>query len=156
LLKASALYFDKLYILDLVKSNIQAGKLDLAKEKRGGVLDRIRNNIIKSIKRQSEWEDFSGDQASELIDGTRILEKEGILKRLEPEEILHKYEREIEEAIRSDLKDPDFVAECKSSGVQRWTLALAKVPGDISNDPNFQPIDNSMSALMGDYTRCQQ
>ena len=152
-LKASALYFDKLYILDPVKSNIQAGRLDLTKEKKGGVLDQIKNNIIKSTKRSSGSENFSGDEASELIDGIRMLERKGILKRIRPEEVLHEYEKEIEDAIRSDLMDPDFVTECRSSGVKRWTLALAKVPPNLRNDEKYKPIEESMRSLMGDFAR---
>lgn len=84
-------------------------------------------------------------------DDVALLEREGILKRVAPEEVLHKHETAIAEAIRADLQDPEFRRLCEVSGrAQRWTLALAKVPEGIRNDPQFQPLDRSMQRLMGE------
>jgi hypothetical protein len=46
-----------------------------------------------------------GDAARDVA----LLEKEGILVRLSPEEVLAKYEQEIAAAIRADLQDPEFI-----------------------------------------------
>jgi len=80
LLKAAALYFDKIYILDPKKANIP------------------------------------GNRIGELAEGIELLEKEKILERVPPEEILHKYEAPITDAIRKDLQDPNFIEVCRSSG----------------------------------------
>lgn len=117
-LKAAALYFDKLYILDPLKAS---------------------------------W-DWIGPsrQDNHLI----MLEQEGILVRVAPEEVLHKYEEAIADAIRADLQDREFLQLCEtSSRAGRWTLALAKVPKEIRDDPRFQPLDRSMQRLMGDVSR---
>jgi hypothetical protein len=118
LLKAAALYFDKLYILDPDKAS---------------------------------WD---GIGQSPLSHDLKLLEMENILVRIAPEDILHKYESIIAESIRADMKDPEFMKLCEQSGrANRWTLALAKVPKDIRNDPEFQPLDRSMQHLMGDVVR---
>ena len=118
LLKAAALYFDKLYILDPEKAS---------------------------------WD---GIGQSPLSHDLKLLEQENILVRIAPEDVLHKYEKIIAESIRSDLEDPEFLKLCEQSGrAGRWTLALAKVPKDIRDDPAFQPLDRSMQHIMGDAAR---
>jgi hypothetical protein len=117
LLKAAALFFDQLYILDPAKAS-------------SGTIG-------------------PGDAALEQ----ELLEREQILVRVSPEEVLHKYEAAITNAIRDDLQDRDFLEMCRRRGGGRWTLALAKVPQEIRNDPQFQPIDQSMRHLMGDVAR---
>ena len=118
LLKAVALYFDKLYILDPLKSS---------------------------------WDNIGQTPATPDIN---LLEKEGILVRVSPEEVFLEYETAIADAIRADLNDTDFLQACDRSGrAGRWTLALAKVPKEIRNDPKFQRLDRSMQRLMGDVAR---
>lgn len=52
------------------------------------------------------------------------------------------------------MEDPEFLNLCERSGrAGRWTLALAKVPKDIREDPAFHPLDRSMQDLMGDVAR---
>lgn len=83
-------------------------------------------------------------------DDILILEKEGILERIAPEEVIHKYEKEISKAIREDMKDLSFRQLCEdkdSNGM--WRLAVEKVPKDIRTDPEFKPIDKSMQRMMG-------
>jgi hypothetical protein len=118
LLKAAALYFDTLYILDPVKAS----------------WDRIG--------------------ATEFTRDLKLLEDEGILVRISPENALKTYKAAIEGAIRADLDDPGFVKLCDQFDTQgRWTLALAKVPENIREDPQFKPLDQSMQYLMGDFSR---
>ncbi len=118
LLKAAALYFDKVYMLDPEKAN--SGTIGIGA-------------IAKDVE---------------------LLEQKGVLVRVAPEEVLSKYEHAIADAIRADLQDPEFVKLCETSGrAQQWTLALAKVPKEIRNDPQYQPLDRSMQRLMGDLPR---
>jgi hypothetical protein len=116
LLKATAVYFDKLYILDPEKAT--GGSIGIGEV----------NNDIK------------------------LLEQKGLLERVAPEEVLHAdtIEHAIAEAVRADVRDTKFIELCESSGrAHYWTLALAKVPHDLRNDPKFQPLDASMKNLLG-------
>lgn len=119
LLKAAALFFDKLYILDPVKASW------------GTTIIGVEN----------------------VAHDLELLEREQILVRVSPEEVLHKYEEAITDAIHEDLQDRDFLEMCHLQGGGRWTLALAKVPKEIRNDPQFQPLDQSMRRVMGDVAR---
>ncbi|MGH7845742.1 MAG: hypothetical protein ACREQW_11310 [Candidatus Binatia bacterium] len=121
LLKAAALYFDKLYILDPEKAS-------------GGTIGAVT-----------------------VVDDVRLLEREGILERIAPEEIVRQYESALAAAIEADLKDREFLQLCQASGkAQFWTLALAKVPRAIRDNPQHQehaarkPQDQAMQRLMGD------
>lgn len=114
MLKAIALYFDNLYILDPLKSSWAAMG--------------------------------SGSYESDL----KLLEDEGILKRIAPEEVMHRYEQSISEAIRTDLGDSEFLNLCNEKSTSTWTLALAKVPAEIRDDPKHHPIDQSMRNILLD------
>lgn len=121
LLKAAALYFDKLYILDPEKAT-------------GGSIG-----------------------IGEVEDDVNLLEKEGILERISPEDILLKYEDAITAAIRVDQNDREFIRLCETSGrAAAWTLALAKIPKEIRNDPKHKeystrkPKDQAMQRFMGE------
>lgn len=112
MLKAIALYFDRLYILDPLKSS---------------------------------WAGIgSGPYENEI----KLLEDEGILVRIAPEEVMHKYEQSIANAIRDDLNDGEFRKLCDETSGGNWTLALAKVPQEIRNDPKYQPTDQSMRNIL--------
>jgi hypothetical protein len=112
LLKAVALYFDKLYILDPVGAS---------------------------------WATIGADLPAR--DAVKLLREANLLTTITPSEVLSRYEKAIEEEIRSDLQDIDFQALCLRDGRQgRWTLALAKVPKQIQQD-------RSMRHLMGDFAR---
>jgi hypothetical protein len=115
LLKAAALYFDKLYILDPAKANFP----------RIGIGDVERD--------------------------VRLLEQEKILERVAPEEVLNKYESAITAAIQRDLNDGGFRKLCAAKGSNLWTLALAKVPKDLRQNPAFQPLDESMKRVLTGY-----
>ncbi|SNQ59674.1 hypothetical protein [Candidatus Methanoperedens nitratireducens] len=118
LLKAAALYFDKLYILDPEKAC------------------------------------WAGIGQNPLSDDLKLLEQENVLERIAPEDVLHKYEKIIAESVRADMKDPEFLKLCEQSGrARRWTLALAKVPKEIRDDAEFNPLDKSMQRIMGDVAR---
>ncbi len=87
--------------------------------------------------------------SGEVERDVELLEQANILERIEPEDVLEQYEDAISEAIRADLRDPEFVELCRSSERQTWTVALAKVPRDIRHDPQFRPKDQAMQRLMG-------
>lgn len=114
LLKAAALYFDTLFILDPLKAS---------------------------------WATIGpGEHETDL----RLLESEGILRRIAPEEVLLRNDKTIADAIERDLADPEFLKLCAEKAGKRWTLALAKVPQAIRRDPRFQPLDQAMRSLMND------
>lgn len=120
LLKAAALYFDKLYILD----------------------------PFKAVSGSNEFND------EPVARDVLLLEKEKILERVSPEEVLGSYERNIAEAIHEDLQDPEFLRVCEQNGDPRkgWLLALAKVPKSIELDESMKkligPIPNSLYSLL--------
>ena len=80
LLKAAALYFDKLYILDPEKAS-------------GGEIGAVT-----------------------VADDIKLLEQEGILERIAPEEIIRQYESALTAAIEGDVKDREFLQLCQTSG----------------------------------------
>jgi len=94
-----------------------------------------------------------GEHAADVA----LLEREQILQRVAPEEVLAAYEKSIADAVYADLGDREFIALCESSGRARgWTLALAKVPKEIREDPQHReyatrkPQDQAMQRLMGE------
>ena len=103
-----------------------------------------------------EKANWAGIGQSPLIHDLNQLEKENILVRIAPEDVLYKYENIIAESIRADLDDPEFLKLCElSNRAERWILALAKVPKDILDDPAFNPLDRSMERFMGNVAREQ-
>jgi hypothetical protein len=89
-----------------------------------------------------------------VMQDMKLLEAEGILVRISPEEVLHKYEQAIANAIRADVRNQEFVGLCETSSTKNaWTLALAKIPKAIRQDEQFQPLDRSMQHLLGDFPR---
>lgn len=79
-------------------------------------------------------------------DAVKLLHEEKILETITPSEVLSRFEKPIADAIRSDLKDLNFLDLCSSQGEGRWTLALAKVPQEIQQDKAIQH-------LLGDFAR---
>jgi hypothetical protein len=77
----------------------------------------------------------------------------GILERVAPEDVVAKYHAAISKAVRDDMKDNEFVQHCLTSEKKYWTIALAKIPKDIRNDPTFQPKDEAMRHLLNDVPR---
>ncbi len=115
LLRAAALYFDKLYILDPVKAS------------------------------------FGRIGAGEVEEDVRLLEDEGILERVSPEEVLAEHESTISAAIQRDLSDVGFQKLCAEKGTGTWTLALAKVPKELREEPAMQPAEQAMKRMMHGY-----
>jgi len=80
----------------------------------------------------------------------QLLQREGILRVVDPASVLQTYESPMAAAIRADLADPAFLQLCQShtqaTGYQRWTLSLAKVPQDLQ-------ADQALRHLLGDFAR---
>lgn len=96
---------------------------------------------------------FGGIGAGPLANELHLLEEAGLLRRVAPEEVLHRYEQAIGDAIRADMQDPAFRQLCQErGGAEQWTLALAKVLQAIRDDPQFKPLDDSMRWLMGELS----
>lgn len=83
-------------------------------------------------------------------DAVILLKDAGLLQVVAPAQVLQKYEQAIAEAIRRDLADREFLDLCSAhaatTGRQRWSLALAKVPKELQSD-------QVMRHLMGDFAR---
>lgn len=102
----------------------------------------------------------AGIGVGEAAADVQLLEQHGILERVAPEEVLLTHEAALADAIRADLADPAFLQLCEASGrASSWTLALAKVPKAIRDDPSHQeygarkPRDQAMQRLMGELPR---
>lgn len=76
-----------------------------------------------------------------------------ILERINPEDVVVKYERAIANAVHDDMKDPEFLDLCRNAENTRWLLSLAKVPKDIRDNPEYQPKDLAMRRLMGELPK---
>ena len=96
-----------------------------------------------------------GIEEPEVAKDVALLEHKDveILERIAPEEVVEKYEPAIAKAVRDDLRDKEFVEHCATSDKDHWTIALAKIPKDIREDPKFQPKDKAMQRLMGEVPR---
>lgn len=96
----------------------------------------------------ASWNTVGADHFAR--DAVKLLKEAGILEIVPPAPVLAKYEAPIADAVRRDLGDSKFLTLCdaqsQSSGKQRWTLSLAKVPDDIQTD-------KKMRYLMGDFAR---
>jgi hypothetical protein len=115
LLQSTALYFDKLYVLDP----------DAAIAGAPG----------------------AGIGPAQIASDAKLLEREGLLERVPPAEVLEKYGDAIARAIHFDLKDEDFIAICRRSGYSSWELALEKVPGALQQEEAMRQL------LKGPYER---
>lgn len=96
-----------------------------------------------------------GIEEPEVAKDVALLEHKdvNILERIAPEVVVEKYEPAIAKAVRDDLRDKEFVEHCATSEKDYWTIALAKIPKDIREDPKFQPKDKAMQRLMGEVPR---
>lgn len=96
----------------------------------------------------ASWDTIGADHITR--DAVRQLKDAGILEIVSPTTVLVKYEKQIADAIRSDMADREFLVLCDAqsriAGKQRWTLSLAKVPQDLQTD-------QTMRHLMGDLAR---
>ena len=94
------------------------------------------------------WDTIGIDSVAD--NAVRSLKEAGILEIVTPAAVLTKYEGQIASAIRRDMDDREFMELCdaqiQSSGRQRWTLSLAKVPQEVVTD-------QAMGHLMGDFAR---
>lgn len=96
----------------------------------------------------ASWDTVGADHIAR--DAVLQLKDAGILEIVTPATVLARYERPIADAIRRDMADREFLDLCdrqsQTTGKQRWTLSLAKVPQDLQTD-------QTMRHLMGDFAR---
>ena len=96
-----------------------------------------------------------GIQDPEVAKDVSLLEHKSIqiVERVAPEDVVEQYESAIAKAVRDDMQDREFMQHCAASDKDYWTIALAKIPKDIRDDPKFQPKDKAMQRLMGEVPR---
>lgn len=96
-----------------------------------------------------------GIQDPEVAKDVALLEHKSvqIVERVAPEDVVEQYESAIAKAVRDDMQDREFIQHCATSAKDYWTIALAKIPKDIRDDPKFQPKDKAMQRLMGEVPR---
>jgi hypothetical protein len=96
----------------------------------------------------ASWDTVGADH--EARQAIKMLSAENILETVTPADVLAKYARSLTETIRQDMGDREFLELCeaqsRTSGKQRWTLSLAKVPLDVQTD-------HAMRDLMGNFAR---
>jgi hypothetical protein len=80
----------------------------------------------------------------------QLLQREGILKIVDPAGVLQTFDGPMAAVIRADLADPAFLQLCQAhaeaTGRHRCTLSLAKVPQDLQ-------ADQALRHLLGDFAR---
>lgn len=100
----------------------------------------------------ASWATVGADHVAR--DAVTLLKEADILEVVTPADVLAKYAGPLNEAIRRDMADREFLelcdAQAKATGKQRWTLSLAKVPQQLQTD---QATDEAMRHLMGDFAR---
>jgi len=93
---------------------------------------------------RASWNGIGVDRNAQQA--VKLLEDNQILETIHPEEVLAKYADSINDAIRLDMQDREFLNLCDSRGGGRWTLSLAKVPRKLQ-------ADKKMRYLMVDFAR---
>jgi len=83
-------------------------------------------------------------------DAILLLKDAGILEIVTPQTVLEQFSSALEESIRQDMVDLEFLNLCETqsqtNNKQRWTLSLAKVPENLQTD-------QAMRHLLGDFAR---
>ena len=133
LLKAAALYFDKIYILDPTKAHSDSiGATP-------GIEDEI--NLL-----QKEGRGFI-----ERIDPTEVFDQTS-------EASLPKsLEDAIVESINADMADPEFHQLCDSkTDRSHWRIALAKIPPSLRSDERFSKKEDAMRNIMRSYVEYRE
>jgi hypothetical protein len=96
----------------------------------------------------ASWDTVGADTPAS--DAVKTLRAAGLLETVTPAAVLADHAAAIAEEVRRDMADAEFLALCdshaKASGKRRWTLALAKLPQDLTTD-------QAMRHLMGDFAR---
>jgi hypothetical protein len=96
----------------------------------------------------ASWDTVGADARAR--DAVQLLVEHGLLETVTPAAVLAEYSGEIAAEVHRDMADAEFLELCDShaatSGKQRWTLALAKLPQDLRTD-------QTMRDLMGDFAR---
>jgi hypothetical protein len=94
--------------------------------------------------RDASWDRVGADPVA--LDEVLLLERHGILERVSPTAVFEQYESAFADAVREDIRDPEFLRLCSEqaqrAGKHTWSLALVKVPDDLL-------ADNQLRELLG-------
>src|SRR5262245_49914972 len=96
----------------------------------------------------ASWATIGADHVAR--EAITLLKDARLLEIVRPADVLAKYAGPINEAVRRDMADREFLSLCEAqsqaTGRQRWTLSLAKVPQQLQTD-------QTMRHLLGDFAR---
>src|SRR4051812_40949894 len=86
--------------------------------------------------RSASWDRIGADPKA--LTEVSLLEQHGLLDRVHPSEVLERYEEPFTDAVREDLRDPEFMGLCNEhaqrAGKHVWSLALEKIPQNLLAD----------------------
>jgi hypothetical protein len=96
----------------------------------------------------ASWDSIGAEY--QVRTAVELLRDAGIVQVVSPADVLARYESELAAYIRHDMGDQAFLDQCdahsRTTGKQRWTLSLAKVPQDLQ-------ADQAMRHLLGNITQ---
>jgi len=96
----------------------------------------------------ASWDTIGADFIAR--DAILLLKEAGILEIVMPQTVLEQFSSALEESIRQDMGDLEFLTLCEThsqaSNKQSWALSLAKVPENLQTD-------QAMRHLLGDFAR---
>ncbi|MFI7059403.1 hypothetical protein ACIBL3_00290 [Kribbella sp. NPDC050124] len=103
------------------------------------------DKLILLDPRDASWDRVGPNPLA--LDEVLLLERHGLLERLNPAKVLEHYGPELADAIREDIRDPEFIRLCgehaQRVGKHIWSLALAKVPDSLL-------VDGHLRSLLGE------
>lgn len=103
------------------------------------------DKLILLDPRDASWDRVGPDPVA--LDEVLLLERHGLLERVDPTNVLEHYGPAFTDAIREDIRDPEFLKLCgdhaQRVGRHIWSLALAKVPNNLL-------IDRQLRSLLGE------
>jgi hypothetical protein len=100
------------------------------------------DKLVLLDPRDATWDRIGPDPRA--LDEVLLLERHGVLERVSPTDVLKHYKSPFMEAVREDIRDPEFLRLCSEqaqrAGRHTWSLALAKVPEDLFADDQVREL----------------
>lgn len=100
------------------------------------------DKLILLDPRDATWHRVGPDPGA--LDEVLLLERHGLLERVSPTAVFEDYSSAFAQAVREDIRDPEFLRLCSNqarrTGWHIWSLALAKVPGDLVADGHLRSL----------------
>jgi len=124
------------------------------------------DKLVLLDPRDATWDRVGPDPGA--FDDVLLLERHGLLERVSPTAVFEDYSSAFTQAVREDIGDPEFLQLCSDqaqrTGKHIWSLALAKVPGDIFADGQLRSLlgdlaprlANEMAHRIDDYIEHRQ